>query len=265
MQSADSLGPALLERAMEAAAAAAAAGAEAALAFFERGVAAERKPDASPVTPADRAAEAMILKTLRAAFADFGVLSEETGALGPQFPTRWIVDPLDGTRAFLRRGWSWGPLVALEHRGEIVAGAMHLPVLGRSYRAARGLGCHRGGARLRVSEQGRWPEATLSLGVLNRLLELPCAAGILDLARSADSTRAIGDGAGAAQVLEGAAEAWIEAGVKLWDLAAPMVLVEEAGGRFTDLHGVRTPGSGSAVASNGRVHAHILYTLGLAR
>lgn len=256
---------AVIEQAALAAAAAARAGAAAALPFFRGAVAVERKSDASPVTAADRAAEAAILKALRAQFPDWGVLSEEAGALGAQFPTRWIVDPLDGTRAFLRGRPSWGPLIALAHRGAIVAGAMALPVLERCYWAGRGLGCYRDGRRCRVSARARWEEAALSLGVLPRLLEPPYGAAVAELVRGAETTHSYGDGAGLALVLDGEAEAWLEAGVRWWDLAAGQVLVEEAGGRFSDFHGQPTAENGNGLASNGHVHEHVLYTLAARR
>src|SRR5512136_123439 len=138
----------------------AAAGA-AALRHFRRGVAVEVKLDRTPVTVADREAEAAIEAVVRTAFPRHGFLGEETGASPGSEEARWIVDPIDGTRGFTRGGPFWGPLVALEHRGEIVAGAMAMPALGETYWAARGLGAflQRGAetpVRLRVSEIPAW-------------------------------------------------------------------------------------------------------------
>src|SRR5512137_1020115 len=136
-------------RAVEAAAAAS-------LAHFRRGVRVEVKPDRTPVTAADRDAEAAVLAVVRAAFPGHAVLGEETGAHGGDASLRWIVDPIDGTRGFTRGGSFWGPLVALEQDGRVVAGAMALPALGEVYCAARGRGAwleRDGGtpARLQVS------------------------------------------------------------------------------------------------------------------
>jgi histidinol-phosphatase len=158
--------------------------------------------------------------------------------------------------------------VALEYRGEVVVGAMALPALGETYWAARGRGAflQRGRgkpARLLVSRVGDWPEATLSLGEMRFLLAPDRAAPVEHLVATAASARCYGDLAGCALVLTGRAEAWLEAGVKEWDLAPLKVLVEEAGGRFTDLTGRPTVSSGHCLASNGLVHGHVLAAFGV--
>ncbi len=247
-----------LLRALDAARRAVAAASTASLKYFRREVVVERKPDRTPVTAADREAEAAILAVIRDVFPAHDILTEESGVHGSGSDSRWIVDPLDGTRGFSRGGTFWGPLVALEHQGEIVAGAMALPALGETYWAARDLGCWRDGERLRVSRVADWAEATVSLGELRALLEPPHGAGVSALIRTAASARCYGDLAGCVLVLNGRAEAWLEAGVKVWDLAPLKVLVEEAGGRFTDFAGKPTVESGVAVASNGLVHEHVL-------
>jgi histidinol-phosphatase len=255
-----------LAKAMDAARRAAEAASAASLAHFRRGVRVERKPDRTPVTQADRDSEAAILAVVRAAFPDHGFLGEEGGARAGDAETRWIVDPLDGTKGFTRGGAFWGALVGLERRGEIVAGAMALPALGETYWAARGLGAWlRAGEaapqRLAVSRVGAWADATLSFGEPQVLFRPPTLERLAALALTAQSARCYGDLAGCALVLQGKAEAWIEAGVQLWDIAALKILVEEAGGRFTDLEGRPTHASGSCVASNGLVHDHVLRAL----
>lgn len=250
-----------LARALTVARRAVSAAAEASLKHFRRGVAVETKPDRTPVTAADREAEAAIVAVIRDAFPDHGILGEESGAHATGSTCRWIVDPLDGTRGFSRGGYFWGPLVALEARGEIVVGAMALPVLGETYWAAKGQGAFRDGERLHVSGIADWREATVSFGELGRLLEPPYQDGVGELARTAASARCYGDLAGAVLVLTGRAEAWIECGVKVWDVAPVKILVEEAGGRFTDMAGTGSVESGHAVATNGRVHDHVLRTL----
>jgi histidinol-phosphatase len=255
-----------LPKAMETARRAVEAAAAASLAHFQRGVRVEVKPDRTPVTQADRDSEAAILAVVREAFPEHGFLGEETGAHSGAEGTRWIADPLDGTKGFTRGRGFWGPLVALEHGGRIVAGAMALPALGETYWAAAGLGCWlgAGGAapvRLRVSGVADWADATLSLGEPHVLFRPPALERVARLATSAASARCYGDLAGCALVLRGQAEAWVEAGVQIWDLAPLQILVEEAGGRFTDLEGRPTHASGSCVASNGRVHEHVLSVL----
>jgi histidinol-phosphatase len=258
-----------LDLAMETARRAAEAGGAAAMPHFRAGVRVELKPDRSPVTAADREAEGAILAVLRERFPGHAVLGEETGAhagAGADAAGRWIVDPIDGTRGFTRGGSFWGPLVALEVAGDVVAGAMALPAMREVYWAARGRGAWRSVAggpaeRLRVSGIQAWDEATLSLGELKFLLAPATREAINRLTVTAAQARCYGDLAGCAMVLTGRAEAFVEAGVQIWDIAPLRVLVEEAGGRFTDLSGVATHASGACVASNGAVHPHILAAL----
>jgi histidinol-phosphatase len=255
-----------LAKAMETARRAVEAASAASLPHFRRGVRVEVKPDRTPVTQADRDSEAAILAVVRAAFPGHGFLGEETGAHAGDAATRWIVDPLDGTKGFTRGRGFWGALVALEDEGRVAAGAMALPALGETYWAARGLGAWmRTGdgapVALRVSSVAAWPDATLSYGEPHVLFRPPMLERLAALALSAQTARCYGDLAGCALVLQGKAEAWIEAGVQLWDLAPLQILVEEAGGTFTDLDGKATHASGSCVASNGLVHAHVLGAL----
>lgn len=248
-----------LEKALAVARRAVAAAGEAALRHFRTGVAVSLKLDRSPVTAADHAAEAAILGIIQEAFPDHDLLTEESGARGGGSPWRWIVDPLDGTRGFIRGGSFWGPLVALQHRGEVLVGATAMPVRQESYFAARGLGTFRGdGERLRVSQIGKWSEATLSCGELGHLLAPPHGAAVTQLVRGAASARCHGDTASGIMVLLGQAEAWLEAGVRTWDIAPYKILIEEAGGRFTDFEGTPSIETGRAVISNGLVHDHVL-------
>ncbi|HET6922336.1 MAG TPA: inositol monophosphatase family protein [Anaeromyxobacteraceae bacterium] len=235
----------------------------ASLRHFRRGVQVEVKPDRTPVTAADRDSEAAIVRVVRRAFPRHAILCEESGAHAGEAGARWIVDPIDGTRGFTRGGSFWGPLLALEHHGEVVVGAMALPALGETYWAARGRGAFLQRARakpvrLRVSRVADWDQATLSLGELRFLLAPGRAPAVERLVATAASARCYGDLAGCALVLTGRAEAWIEAGVKEWDLAPLQILVEEAGGRFTDLAGRPGVSSGHCLASNGLVHRHAL-------
>ena len=251
-----------VERAMETARRAVMAASAASLRHWRTALAVDWKADRSPVTAADRESEAAILDVIRREFPSHSILAEESGAQGGDPENCWIVDPLDGTRGFARGGSFWGPLVALESRGEVVAGAAALPALGETYWAGRELGAWGNDGRLAVSAVASWEEATVSVGELRVLLDGPWAPGVEALARSAASSRCYGDVAGAVLVLTGRAEAWLEAGVKAWDIAPFSVLVEEAGGRFTDFDGRRSLASGRVVASNGRVHDTVLAALG---
>jgi histidinol-phosphatase len=254
-----------LARAAETARRAAEKGGSTALRWFKTGVRVETKLDQSPVTQADKDSEAAIVAEIRRDFPDHDLLTEESGAKGQGSEYRWIVDPLDGTKGFIRGGAFWGPIVALEERGQIVAGAMAMPVLEEVYWAGRGQGAFRNGSRLSLSSIEGLDQAALSLGELRGLTSPPHGPGVLQLIRSATVTRCYGDVAGCAMLLNGQADLWVEAGVQIWDIAGLMILVEEAGGRFTDLEGRPTVTSGNAIAGNARIHQRALEVIAAAR
>ena len=254
-----------LELALDVARRAAEAASRAALPHWERGVAVETKSDRTPVTQADRDSEAAILAIVRATFPHHAILAEESGAHAGEARTRWIVDPLDGTRGFARGGIFWGPLIALEHEGEVIAGAIGLPALNAIYWAARGLGCFKNDAPCRVSAISSWSDATLSLGELRRMLAMPQARAVADLIRTCASARSFGDPGAPAMVLDGCAECWLEGGVHIWDLAPFQVLIEEAGGKFTCFEGTSSIETGNAIGSNGIVHDRVLRALRASR
>ena len=242
------------------------------LKYFQNDVRVETKPDRSPVTQADKESEAAIVALLETRFKDHAILGEESGAHDKPSDYRWIIDPLDGTRGFSRGGTFWGPLIALEHKGEVIVGAMALPALGEMYFAEKGQGAwqvaidKQGRAtgepkRVQVSAISDWADATLSLGELQRLSVGPRKDAINNLAGTAANARCFGDLAACAMLFCGRAEAWIEGGVQIWDLAALKILVEEAGGRFTDHDGKPTHTSGHALATNGKHHDRILALL----
>jgi histidinol-phosphatase len=240
---------------------AARAGGAAAMAHFAPGIAFRTKADSTWVTDADDAAEQAILGCIRGAFPDHRILSEESGRHGEDGHHEWLVDPLDGTRGFVRGGPFWGALVALRCDGEVLAGAMSLPVSGDLYWAGRGLGAYHDGEPLRLSTVDTWAEATLSLGEVQQILGSAVASGAIELARTAASVRAYGDVGSAKMVLDGKAEVFLECGVKPWDLGPYPVLFSEAGGRATDLAGGARFDDGSAVFSNGALHDVVLAAL----
>jgi histidinol-phosphatase len=249
----------LLEAALDAARAAGAV----ALRYFRADVRVMQKADRTPVTQADQEAEAAIVERLGAAFPDVGFLGEEYGVQGSQ-ARRWIIDPIDGTKNFVRGIPYWATLLALEEDGEITLGVVHSPATGELYWARRGQGAFADGAPLRVSTVDRLAEATLvhsSLNYLKMLRPGPYWDGFLRLVDRTDRQRGFGDYLGYTLVLRGQAEIMLEADLKPWDLAPFQVLFEEAGGRFTDFAGRPTIYSGTALASNGRLHAEALALL----
>jgi histidinol-phosphatase len=241
------------DRALEAAVEAARAAGRIALAYYRTGFEVTLKPDASPVTQADREAEEAIVGLLARAFPDHGFLGEELGARGPS-DVRWIVDPIDGTRNFVRRIPIWATLIALEEHGEITVGVMHNPVTGDLYTARRGAGAFVNGERLRVSDVADLGRGFFVHAGLGLVRKTPYWDGLLRLVDATDRQRGFGDYLGYALLAEGKAEIYAEVDIKPWDVAACKIVVEEAGGRFTDLDGRSSIYSGTALATNGRLH-----------
>jgi histidinol-phosphatase len=232
---------------------AARAAGEVAMTYYRTGFDVTLKPDATPVTQADRGAEEAIREVLGRAFPDHGFLGEELGAVGDQ-RRRWIIDPIDGTKNFVRHVPIWATLIALEDAGEIVVGVIHNPVTGELLSARRGGGAWCNGERVRVSTITELRDATLLHAGLRLLREAGHWDGLVRLVDATDRQRGFGDYLGYALVAEGKAEIYVETDLKPWDLAPCKLIVEEAGGRFTDLAGEATIHSGSAFATNGALH-----------
>jgi histidinol-phosphatase len=253
----------VIDRVLEAALDAARTAGTVALRYFKSDVRVMRKADHTPVTQADQEAETAIVERLRSAFPDIGFLGEEYGAQGGQ-SRRWIVDPIDGTKNFVKGIPYWAVLLALEEDGEITLGVAHSPATGELYWARRGQGAWADGVPLRVSLVGRLHDAMVTHSSLKLLRWLDGGRlwdGFVRLVDRTDRQRGFGDYFGYTFVLRGQAEIMLEADVKPWDIAPFKVMVEEAGGRFTDLAGRPTIYSGNALASNGRLHDEALALL----
>lgn len=232
-----------------------------ALAFFRaRDLVVDEKPDRSPVTEADRAIEAMAARLLRSRHAELGVLGEEHGDAPGSAPARLIIDPIDGTRNFVRGIPVFATLLAIEQDGEVTAGVVSAPALGARWHAARGAGAFHNGRPVRVSRIADLDGALLLHGNLGPGAPAP-PPGFMAFARRVDCTRGFGDFYQHALVAEGGGEFALDPEANAWDIAALQVLVEEAGGRATTLDGRRSIYGGSLVTSNGLLHAHILDAL----
>ena len=207
------------------------------------------KPDHSPVTQADRACERLIAAALEEAFPEDGIFGEEGARKPSRNGRRWIVDPIDGTRDFIRGLPLWCVMIALEEQDEVKAGVVHLPPLAQTCWAARGGGAFRNGVAMRASRISDPAGAVLSLNGLNKMSAQPYAGGLLEWASQFWSVRSLGGTPDAMLVAAGEAEVWIEAGnVAPWDLAAPQVILEEAGAVFFDFLGRRSIHGGQAAA-----------------
>ena len=214
----------------------------------------DTKPDLTPVTDADRAVERMMRERIARDRPGEGVLGEEEGDDGGS--VRWIVDPIDGTKNFSRGIPVWASLVALERDGRVVCGVASAPALGHRWWAARGEGAFRDGERIEVSRIASLEEATVSFSRSG--LDDP---KLLDLARRAWHAQPFSDFWAHLLVAEGAVEISVEHSMSTWDNAALQVIVEEAGGRFSDLRGEARIDGGSGVSTNGLLHDLVLEEL----
>jgi len=236
-------------REIEAALRAAKAAGELALSHQSRGLSPVVKPDDSPVTEADRECERLISRTLEEAFPEDGLLGEEGASKESRNGRKWIIDPIDGTRDFIRGLPLWCTMIALEEHREVKAGVVHLPPLNQTCWAARGQGAFRNGTRLRASRISILADAVLSLNGLNKMNGQPMGACVLEWAAQFWSVRSMGGTPDAMLVAAGEADVWIEASnVSPWDLAAPQVILEEAGAVFFDFAGNRNIYGGHAAA-----------------
>jgi histidinol-phosphatase len=232
-----------------------------ALRHFDNDVAVEWKQDRSPVTIADRDAEQLLRTALLGAFPLDGFLGEEFGDQQGTSGFRWIVDPIDGTRSFVRGIPIWGTLVGLEYQGEQIAGIVAAPALGHTWRALRGDGAYRGERRIRVSDIAELSQATLFYTNLSWFDRAGKRDHFLRLAAKTQNHRGYGDFWGHMLVAQGSGEIMAETGVHVWDVAAVKPIVEEAGGRFSDWDGKPDIHRPDVVVSNGKLHDIALQVL----
>ncbi|GAB2927593.1 histidinol-phosphatase [Micromonospora polyrhachis] len=246
-------------------------------------LAVESKPDLTPVSDADTAVERAIRATLSRARPRDSVLGEEfgtaeaTGVAGTEATAdgsarpgtrRWVIDPIDGTKNFIRGVPIWATLIALLEDDQPVVGLVSAPALGRRWWAATGHGAYAGrhpasAAPIRVSGVRRLADASFCYSSLDGWEATGRLPAMLDVLRTAWRTRAYGDFYGYMLVAEGAVDAMTEPELSLWDVAALIPIVTEAGGTLTDLSGKPGPGNGGSVlATNGRLHQALLDRLG---
>lgn len=221
----------------------------------------ETKPDTTPVTDADRQAEEIVRSQLARTRPRDAVVGEEMPDTG-HGPRQWVIDPIDGTKNFVRGVPVWATLIALVDAGRPVLGVVSAPALGRRWWAAEGSGAWTGrslasASRLHVSQVTRLEDASLSYSSLSGWEEQGRLEGFLDLTRAVWRTRAYGDFWSYVLVAEGAVDIAAEPELALHDMAALVPIVTEAGGRFTSLEGVPGPFGGSAVATNGVLHEQV--------
>lgn len=226
----------------------------------------ESKPDLTLVSDADRDAEELIRAQLRRTRPRDAVEGEEFEATG-HGPRRWIIDPIDGTHNFVRGVPVWGTLIGLVDGDEVVVGLVSAPALNRRWWASKGTGAWTGrslsqATRISVSKVSRIADASLSYSSIHSWAESGREQAVLDLARDCWRSRAYGDFWSYMLVAEGAVDIAAEPELNLYDMAALVPIVTEAGGRFTSLRGADGPWGGDACVTNGRLHDEVLRRLG---
>jgi histidinol-phosphatase len=232
-----------------------------ALTYFDKGVNVEWKSNQTPVTVADREAEQLLRETLLAKFPEDGFLGEEFGEQPGTSGFRWIIDPIDGTRSFVRGVPLWATLVGLEYEGEQIAGVAYIPTFKQVFRALRGDGAFRDERRIRVSEITAFEDAQAFYSSISWFMKGGCKDAFIDLVSRTQRQRGFGDFYGFLMVAQGSGEMMVEYGVSPWDVAALKPIVEEAGGRCTDWDGNSTILRPDILATNGRMHEAALALL----
>jgi histidinol-phosphatase len=226
----------------------------------------DSKADGTPVTAADRAAERLVRERIAERFPRDGVIGEEEPEAHGDSGRRWIIDPIDGTKNFVRGVPVWATLIALVDEGEPVVGVVSAPALGKRWWAAKGAGAYMGrslaaATRLKVSNVSELSDASLSYSSLGGWKQRGNLDEFIGLTEEVWRTRAYGDFWSYCLVAEGAVDIACEPELNLYDMAALVPIVTEAGGRFTSLEGEDGPFGGNALATNSILHSEVLKRL----
>jgi len=231
--------------------------------YFRKQPETSTKSDGSYVTIADREAEAYLRKHIGERFPDDGIVGEEEGETEGRSGRRWILDPIDGTFAFVHGVPIYGVLIALEIEREMSVGVVNLPALGEIVSAATGCGCFFNGEATRVSSTARLEDALLLCTDFRAAAYHGFGRAVDFLQRTAKASRTWGDCYGYVLVATGRADVMLDPVMNLWDCAPLLPIMEEAGGTFTDWRGVRTVDGGNAIATNKLLFDEVMQLIGL--
>ena len=232
------------------------------LSRFQKKIEVVKKRDSSPVTEADREAETLVRRRLAELRPEHGVIGEEHGVHLPDARYKWVIDPIDGTKAFIHGVPLFGTLLALLDNGKPVVGVIHHPVLQETVWAALGKGAFHNGSPCRVSQVSNLGDALLCDGSALTVSRSPWGKAWMELRGEAGVSRGWGDCYGHFLVACGRAEAMLDPIVSIWDVAPMGIILPEAGGRFTALDGTDRIDAGNGLSSNGLLHEGILARLG---
>ncbi|MEM8535007.1 MAG: histidinol-phosphatase [Chloroflexota bacterium] len=228
------------------------------LRYFQTGVTTDFKADESPVTIADREAERLMREMIESRYPHHSILGEEEGETRPGASHRWILDPIDGTKTFVRGVPLYAVLVGLEQEGMPVIGAVNIPAMGDFLVAAQGQGCQWNGRRAQVSQVDKLNEALLLSTDTESMARFDREPHYRRLVASTKMQRTWGDAYGYVLVATGRAEVMLDPAMSVWDCAALLPVVQEAGGQFTDWQGTPTIHNEEAIATNGILHEEVL-------
>jgi len=228
------------------------------LQYFRKTPETSTKSDGSYVTIADRQAESYLRKQIAERFPDDGIVGEEEGESTGTSGRRWIVDPIDGTFAFVHGVPFYGVLIALEIEGELSIGVVNIPPLGELVSAAKGMGCFLNGEPARVSATRELKDALLLSTDFTSCEHHGFGPAAERLQARAKTSRTWGDCYGYVLVATGRADVMLDPVMNLWDCAPLLPIMEEAGGTFTDWRGVRTASGGNSIATNGLLFDEVM-------
>ena len=228
------------------------------LKYFRKRPETTTKTDGSYVTVADREAEAYMRKQIAARFPDDGILGEEEGESHGRSGRRWIIDPIDGTFAFVHGVPFYGVLIGVEIEGEMSVGVINIPALDELVSAAKGVGCFLNGEPVRVSQTARLEDALLLSTDFSACERYGFGKAAELLQARAKTSRTWGDCYGYVLVATGRADVMLDPVMNLWDCAALLPIMEEAGGTFTDRAGLRTASGGNSIATNGLLFEEVM-------
>lgn len=233
---------------------------ELALKYFKSQPKIEYKPDNTPVTRADRECEQLIRKIISRKFPDHGIIGEEFEAKNPSARFKWVIDPIDGTKDFVRKLPLWGSFLAVTENDIPIIGIVYFPVQDEMFVAQKGKGTYLNNRKTRVSKVSNLKDACIGYGSITRFREKGFQDGLIKLLEKPQNRRSMGP-YGINQLLKGNVDVEIEPAGSIWDFAAPALVVEEAGGKFTDFSGNFSLTSHLGVYSNGLLHNKVIKIL----
>lgn len=229
--------------------------------FKPGGIKSELKKDNSPVTAADLKCDDFLIKKIKSKYPSHDILTEESDACENGSEFRWIIDPVDGTRNFMRGYPFWGTLLALEYQSNIIIGIISMPALKTFIYAVKGKGCYYNTRRCKVSTINRIENSYMHYSSLKHILNGEYKTNFLKLASKCEYTRGFGDCHGHSFIISGSAEIMIDPVVAPYDIAPTKICIEEAGGKLTDFHGIDSIYNKNAVISNRFIHDEVLEIL----